>query len=123
MQAMLFHCRGTILRAPTQKSTYKESRQDIIRLARLTRKPGRRLRLQRWTFAALDGATQLRHHRLVEKRCAQCGAAMTCKPEGGCWCAELPKIPMPADAEGCLCRNCLLAKIEALQNPDEKKEA
>jgi len=48
---------------------------------------------------------------------------MTCKPEGGCWCAELPKIPMPADAKGCLCRNCLLAKIEALQNPIKSKEA
>jgi hypothetical protein len=47
---------------------------------------------------------------------------MTCKPEGGCWCAELPKISMPAEAEGCLCRNCLLGKIAALQNPDEKKE-
>jgi hypothetical protein len=48
---------------------------------------------------------------------------MTCQPEGGCWCSELPKIPMPADAEGCLCRNCLLAKIEALQNPGKRKEA
>jgi hypothetical protein len=74
-------------------------------------------------FALLDAATQLRHHRSVETRCTQCGAAMTCKPEGGCWCTELPKIPMPADAEGCLCRNCLLAKIEALQNPGKAKEA
>ena len=61
--------------------------------------------------------------RFMETRCAQCGAAMTCKPEGGCWCAELPHVPMPADAEGCLCRNCLLAKIEALQNPGKGKEA
>jgi hypothetical protein len=97
---------------------YSESRQDIIRVARLTRKPGRQTPRE-----PLDGAPQLGHHRLVETRCAQCGAAMTCQPEGGCWCAELLKIPMPADAEGCLCRNCLLAKIEALQNPDEKKEA
>jgi len=48
---------------------------------------------------------------------------MTCQPEGGCWCAELPHVPMPPEAEGCLCRNCLRAKIEALQNPGKKKEA
>jgi hypothetical protein len=71
----------------------------------------------------LDGAPHLRHHRSVETRCAQCGAAMTCQPEGGCWCAELPPVPMPTDAKGCLCRNCLLAKIEALQNPAKTKEA
>ncbi len=75
-------------------------------------------------LASLDAPPQLRHHRSVETRCAQCGAAMTCKPEGGCWCAELPHVvPMPADDEGCLCRNCLLAKIEALQNPTKSKEA
>jgi hypothetical protein len=73
-------------------------------------------------FATLDATAQLRHHRSVETRCAQCGAAMSCKPEGGCWCAELPPVPMLADAEGCLCRNCLLAKIEALQNPAKSKE-
>jgi hypothetical protein len=66
---------------------------------------------------------KLRHHRSMETRCAQCGVAMTCQPEGGCWCAELPHVPMPTDAEGCLCRNCLLAKIEALQNPGKTKEA
>jgi len=72
----------------------------------------------------LDAPPQLRHYGPVETRCAQCGAAMTCKPEGGCWCAELPPVvPMPPDAEGCLCRNCLLAKIEALQNSAKTKEA
>jgi hypothetical protein len=60
---------------------------------------------------------------LMETRCAQCGAAMTCHQEAGCWCAELPHLPMPADDEGCLCRNCLLAKIEALQKSGESKEA
>ncbi len=48
---------------------------------------------------------------------------MTCQPEGGCWCAELPKVPMPTDAEGCLCRCCLRAKIEGLQNAGKRKEA
>jgi hypothetical protein len=47
---------------------------------------------------------------------------MTCKQESGCWCAELPHVPMPAEDEGCLCRNCLLAKIEALQNPGKSKQ-
>jgi hypothetical protein len=48
---------------------------------------------------------------------------MTCRPEGGCWCAELPHVPMPIDAQGCLCRNCLLAKIEAQQKSGKVKEA
>jgi hypothetical protein len=42
---------------------------------------------------------------------------MTCQPEGGCWCAELPHvIPMTAadtQPTGCLCRACLLEKIKA----------
>jgi hypothetical protein len=49
---------------------------------------------------------------------------MTCQPEGDCWCAELPPVaPMPADSKGCLCRKCLLAKIEALQNSVKAKKA
>ncbi len=49
---------------------------------------------------------------------------MTCQPEGGCWCAELPRVvPMPTDARGCLYRNCLLAKIAALQKSAKTKEA
>jgi hypothetical protein len=59
----------------------------------------------------------------METRCAQCGARMTCQPEGGCWCAELPSVPMPADAEGCLCPTCLRVKIESLQNSEKRKEA
>jgi hypothetical protein len=41
---------------------------------------------------------------------------MSCQPEGGCWCANLPHvIPMPTDAQttGCVCRACLLEKINA----------
>jgi hypothetical protein len=48
---------------------------------------------------------------------------MTCQPEGGCWCAELPRVPMPADTKGCLCRTCLRAKIESLQSSEKRKEA
>ena len=33
--------------------------------------------------------------------------AMTCDPQGTCWCAELPRAPMPAQSAGCLCPACL----------------
>jgi hypothetical protein len=46
---------------------------------------------------------------------------MMCLPEGGCWCAELPRVPMPANAEGCLCANCLRAKIAELQKTRDAK--
>jgi hypothetical protein len=72
---------------------------------------------------ALDGVRHLRHHRFVETKCAQCGAAMPCKPQGGCWCAELPRVPMPADAKACLCQDCLLAQIAAIQKRGEGKES
>jgi hypothetical protein len=38
---------------------------------------------------------------------------MSCQPEGGCWCAELPKVlPIPeSKSEGCLCRDCLTRKL------------
>jgi len=81
------------------------------------------LRPPRPKLAPLDAAPQLRHHHLVEKLCAQCGAAMTCQQEAGCWCAELPNIPMPSNDEGCLCRSCLQAKIEALQRAAKSSEA
>jgi len=71
----------------------------------------------------LDGTPQLRHDHLVETHCAKCDAAMICRPEGGCWCAELPHLPVPTDKEGCLCRNCLRAKIEASLKSDNGKEA
>jgi hypothetical protein len=77
---------------------------------------------QRAQVAALDDAHHLRDHYFVETKCAQCGAAITCQPEGGCWCAELPKIPMPADAVGCLCANCLRTKIATLQKSSEREK-
>jgi hypothetical protein len=48
---------------------------------------------------------------------------MTCKPEGGCWCTELPHcVPMPAsEGEGCLCRKCLLAKMESLRKVHQRQ--
>jgi len=73
-----------------------------------------------YSAAALDVSLRLRHHRMMETRCAQCGAVMTCQPEGGCWCADLPQcVPLSPDAKRCLCKNCLLAKIESLRKVDE----
>ena len=65
---------------------------------------------------ALDWAGQVGHDRWMETQCARCGEAMSCKPEGGCWCAELPRVPMPAEAKGCLCEKCLRAEIETQRN-------
>lgn len=64
----------------------------------------------------------------METRCARCDAAMSCKPEGGCWCAELPHGPMPVvsagEVEGCLCRSCLEKerykdRVEGRRSPQE----
>jgi hypothetical protein len=38
---------------------------------------------------------------------------MECRPEGGCWCAELPhgmRVPA-AGTVGCLCPGCLEAEL------------
>jgi Leucine-rich repeat (LRR) protein len=38
---------------------------------------------------------------------------MTCEPENGCWCAELPnKMPLPEANAACLCRDCLMRKLQ-----------
>jgi hypothetical protein len=47
----------------------------------------------------------------METRCARCQAPMSCNPDGDCWCAKLPRIPMPADASGCCCPDCLQKEI------------
>jgi len=52
--------------------------------------------------------------------CARCGAGFSCKPAGGCWCAEEAyRLPMPLDAGAeCLCPACLrrAAALSAAQN-------
>jgi hypothetical protein len=48
---------------------------------------------------------------------------MSCRPEGDCWCAEFPRVTMPSDAKGCLCPDCLRAKIEALEKFQKTKKA
>jgi hypothetical protein len=100
--------------APTRFAATPRTLQDSIRFAPLTRKPPAP---RAPICLALDALVSSRHNFLVETRCAQCNAPMTCQPEGGCWCAELPHvIPMPAanaPSTGCLCRTCLLEKIKA----------
>jgi len=58
-----------------------------------------------------------RHTFPMQKQCPQCGASFTCDPQGHCWCAELPHLPLPPDwqATSCLCRACLLEKIKAAE--------
>jgi hypothetical protein len=55
----------------------------------------------------------------MDTRCARCHAPMSCKPEGDCWCAELPHGPMPVltagETTGCLCRNCLVEQLQELE--------
>jgi hypothetical protein len=45
--------------------------------------------------------------------CSQCNAAMTCEPGRSCWCSDLPHaLPVPDQpTTGCLCRECLMAKL------------
>jgi hypothetical protein len=100
--------------APARFAATPRTLQDSIRFAPLTRKPPAH---RAPICLALDAHNPSRHNFVVETCCSQCNAPMTCQPEGGCWCAELPHvIPMPtADAQpgGCLCRACLLEKIKA----------
>lgn len=48
--------------------------------------------------------------------CTRCGAEFGCRPEGGCWCMDLPHdvaLPAPdAEAASCLCPECL-ARLRA----------
>ncbi|MDR3744945.1 MAG: hypothetical protein P4K80_02300 [Acidobacteriaceae bacterium] len=53
---------------------------------------------------------------MITKICPKCGETLTCKPEGGCWCADLPHImPLPSDRSdgGCMCLKCLQELIDA----------
>jgi len=51
--------------------------------------------------------------------CAGCGTEFTCSLSGTCWCAEeTARLPMPADGDDCLCRDCLRkATAQVLGNP------
>jgi len=49
----------------------------------------------------------------VPSRCSRCGATFHCGIDdpGGCWCAQLPALPLGAleSGRGCLCPSCLSA--------------
>jgi hypothetical protein len=50
--------------------------------------------------------------------CSRCAAVMTCKPEGECWCMNLPPaLPLPSSGyDKCLCRKCLTDDIKLLSD-------
>ena len=54
------------------------------------------------------------------KRCPECGAAFEClalSAANPCWCAALPRLPLPtAAAADCLCPQCLRARIKELSS-------
>jgi hypothetical protein len=53
-------------------------------------------------------------NRPVETHCQRCNFPISCHPEGHCWCAELPLGPMPAEATGCLCPDCLKKSLDVI---------
>jgi hypothetical protein len=99
----------------TQETALRQCHHDIIRLTLLTRNTALRKFARFGASKLLDGDFPSRHNFAMQKNCAKCQAPMDCQPEGGCWCAELPHLPMPADAAatGCLCRECLIEKIKS----------
>lgn len=46
--------------------------------------------------------------------CSQCSSPISCKPEGGCWCAEYPnRLRVPEKGVGgCVCPNCLQKRLQ-----------
>jgi len=58
--------------------------------------------------------------RAKQKTCSVCGVAFTCGPEQGekgCWCENLPHVPLMGNPDqDCLCPKCLaeaIAKVNA----------
>ncbi|WP_070986246.1 DUF5522 domain-containing protein [Pseudoalteromonas amylolytica] len=45
--------------------------------------------------------------------CSNCGKALTCSADQGCWCMALPNILPISQTQGCLCRTCLIEKLKA----------
>jgi len=39
---------------------------------------------------------------------------MECNPEGDCWCKELPRMAMAADAKACMCAECLKGELKKI---------
>ena len=67
---------------------------------------------------------------MSDKTCSQCSSQFTCDIENGektCWCFDLPNIiPLDSIADskaseaGCLCPDCLQARIDALSASQPK---
>ncbi|WP_152087141.1 DUF5522 domain-containing protein [Pseudoalteromonas sp. A25] len=43
--------------------------------------------------------------------CSNCKQQINCSANQQCWCMELPNILPLSDADGCLCRACLITKL------------
>lgn len=59
---------------------------------------------------------------LEEKSCSRCGRSFTCGPEKGeerCWCDQLSRVSLAANADqDCLCPQCLREAIQKLNAAD-----
>jgi hypothetical protein len=58
----------------------------------------------------------------MDRICSRCGAEMECNPEGDCWCKEMPHGPMAADANGCMCAECLKSELKKIVSADLKRD-
>lgn len=50
-----------------------------------------------------------------ERSCPVCGTVFVCGMEAGkdrCWCASLPPLPIDPAVAGCLCPDCLQARLQ-----------
>ena len=51
----------------------------------------------------------------MKSNCYKCGKKIDCKPEGGCWCMDLPhkikKSKIDKKKQKCLCETCLNKEI------------
>jgi hypothetical protein len=64
---------------------------------------------------------------MITTTCSQCGVAFACGRDDprGCWCAQLPALDaaLVDPAAGCLCMQCLAARLdprrEARRAPDQ----
>jgi uncharacterized protein len=66
----------------------------------------------------------------MQKNCSKCARGFHCgamsetatgAPGFSCWCAELPHVPLVADAnQDCLCPECLIEAIEKLADRQEQ---
>jgi len=53
-------------------------------------------------------------------KCQGCGKTFYCgAATGTCWCMESPQVmPLPAQGEGCFCKECLQKKVREKQSAE-----